>query len=394
MSRLEELIQELCPDGVEYIALKNIAEIGTGNSNTNEQLNEGLYPFYVRSPVVRYKNTYEFDEEAIITSGDGVGVGKIYHYINGKYALHQRAYRIHVFDLSLQTKFLFYYMKTKFYAYIQEKSVSSSVTSIRKKMLEEFLVPIPPLTVQEEIVRILDNFTELTAELTARKQQYEYYRDSLLTFKVVDIPVVELRYVVKKSCSGATPTKGNSYYYDNGTIPWIRTQDVRFNEIKEVDSFITEKAVTETAVKWIPENCVIVAISGATAGRCAINKIKATTNQHCLNLEIDKTKALYKYIYYCISNKYDELINRKQGARGDLNSSLVLSLKIPIPSLDVQQKIVDVLDNFESICSDLNIGLPAEIDARQKQYEYYRDSLLIFAETGRIMPQTDRQTAD
>ena len=133
-----------------------------------------------------------------------------------------------------------------------------------------------------------------------------------------------------------------------------------------------------TGVKLIPENCVIVAISGATAGRCAINKIRTTTNQHCLNLEIDEDKASYKYIFYCVSGKFDELIAKKQGARGDLNSSLVLGLKIPLPSLEVQNRIVHVLDNFNAICSDLNTGLPAEIEARRKQYEYYRDKLLNF----------------
>ena len=216
-----------------------------------------------------------------------------------------------------------------------------------------------------------------------------------MTFDGVNIPLLELRSVVKKSCSGSTPTKGNSEYYTNGKIPWIRTQDVRFNEITGVDGYITEKALAETAVKWIPKNCVIVAISGATAGRCAINKIKATTNQHCLNLEIDEKKALYKYIYYCVYSKYDELISRKQGARGDLNSSLVLSLNIPVPSLDVQKRVVNVLDNFDAICSDLNIGLPAEIEARQKQYEFYRDALLTYAATGKTIltdRQTDRQT--
>ena len=136
-----------------------------------------------------------------------------------------------------------------------------------------------------------------------------------------------LRDVVTKSSSGGTPTKGNSNYYEDGTIPWIRTQDVRFNEIYQVDSFITEKAVEETAAKWIPVNCVIIAISGASAGRCAINKISATTNQHCLNLEIDPHKALYQYIYHCVCNKYQELLLKKQGARGDLNSSLILETK-------------------------------------------------------------------
>lgn len=133
MKKLEKLLQDYCFGGVEFFKLKELADIGTGSSNTNEQLDDGKYPFFVRSPRVRYKNDFEFDEEAIITSGDGVGVGKIYHYINGKYALHQRAYRIHVIDNRLLVKFLYYYMTGKFYNYILDKSVSSSVTSIRKK---------------------------------------------------------------------------------------------------------------------------------------------------------------------------------------------------------------------------------------------------------------------
>lgn len=191
---------------------------------------------------------------------------------------------------------------------------------------------------------------------------------------------VELDTVVREKSSGATPNKANIDYYDGGTIPWIRTQDVRFNEIYEVDSFITELAVQETAAKWIPENCVIVAISGASAGRCAINKIPATTNQHCLNLKIDQEIALFRYVYYCVMNSYDTLISKKQGARGDLNSSLILSTVIPLPDLYKQAQIVETLDRFDKLCNDLSSGLPAEIEARQKQYEYYRDKLLNFKE--------------
>ncbi|MFR7450421.1 MAG: restriction endonuclease subunit S [Butyricicoccus sp.] len=204
----------------------------------------------------------------------------------------------------------------------KKASFGGAVQNLNADIVRGLVLPVPPLEVQNEIVRILDNFTELTdeltaklaAELTARQKQYEFYRDKLLTFDN-DIPVLPLKAVVKKSCAGATPAKGNAEYYEGGTVPWIRTQDVRFNEIKEVDTFITEKAVEETAAKWIPENCVIVAISGATAGRCAINKIKATTNQHCLNMQIDAGKALYKYVYYCVCSKQDELISKKQGAR-------------------------------------------------------------------------------
>lgn len=189
---------------------------------------------------------------------------------------------------------------------------------------------------------------------------------------------MRLRDLVIHSCSGGTPKNGNRKYYDGGTIPWIRTQDVKFGEIRHVDSYITELAVKETSVKWIPKNCVIVAISGASAGRCAINKFEATTNQHCLNMEIDPSIALYRYVFFCVCSKYEELLSKRQGARGDLNSALILDTEIPVPPLAEQERIVGILDQFDALCSDLTSGLPAEIEARRKQYEYYRDRLLTF----------------
>lgn len=170
--------------------MSEIAEIGTGSSNTNEELDNGLYPFFVRSQVVRYKNDYEYDETAIITSGDGVGVGKIFHYVEGKYALHQRAYRIHIKKPVVLPKFIFHYMKGTFYDYIMKSAFSSSVTSIRRPMLNNYPVPVPSLAEQQRIVSILDRFETLVndlsqglpAEMKARKEQYEYYRNKLLTF--------------------------------------------------------------------------------------------------------------------------------------------------------------------------------------------------------------------
>ena len=97
-------------------------------------------------------------------------------------------------------------------------------------------------------------------------------------------------------------------------------------------------------------------------------------------MEIDDAKALYKYVYYCVASQYQELLSRKQGARGDLNSSLILGLPIPLPSIEEQLRIVSILDRFDALCNDLTSGLPAEIEARRKQYEYYRDKLLTFQE--------------
>lgn len=391
MSKLKELIRELCPDGVAFMPIKDVYQRLKGTPITAAKMKEieradGNIRIFAGGKTVI--DAYEEDipnanitrVPAVLVQSRGV-IDVVYYEKPFTFKNEMWAY---THNNIIAVKYLYYVLKNNIEKFRESASGMGSLPQISLKVTEDFLLPVPPLPVQREIVRILDKFTELiaelTAELTARKKQYEFYRDKLLTFDNAKVPQLELRSVVKKSCSGSTPTKGNSEYYTNGTIPWIRTQDVRFNEITEVDSYITEKAVAETAAKWIPENCVIVAISGATAGRCAINKIKATTNQHCLNLEIDETKALYKYIYYCVYNKYDELISRKQGARGDLNSSLVLSLKIPVPSLEVQKRLVYVLDNFDAICSDLKIGLPAEIEARKKQYEFYREKLLAFHE--------------
>ena len=305
------------------------------------------------------------------------------------------------------------------------KKQGGTVDSLDFQKVLAYKIPVPPLDIQNRIVNVLDNFEKicsdlnigLPAEIEARQKQYEYYRDKLLTFAetgstilsraeqsraeqsraeqsraeqsralikllqyVFGYAVVSLQDVVKNSCSGGTPKKGVSEYYEDGKIPWLRTQEVVFRDICKTECFITESAVKNSAAKWIPENCVIVAISGATAGRCAINKIPLTTNQHCLNLEVDPEMALYRYVYYCICAKQEELLAKKEGARGDLNSTRILSLQIDLPSIEKQKRIVSILDRFDTICNDLTSGLPAEMEARRKQYEYYRDKLLTFKE--------------
>lgn len=174
-------------EGVEMKRLSEVAELGTGSSNTNEELSMGKYPFFVRSQAVRYKDEYEFDETAIITSGDGVGVGKIFHFIEGKYALHQRAYRIHLVKDGIVPKFFYYYFACHFYDYIQKNAFNSSVTSVRKPMLQKFPTPIIDKETQLSIVSVLETFeasiANLEQQLAQRERQYEYYRNKLLTFE-------------------------------------------------------------------------------------------------------------------------------------------------------------------------------------------------------------------
>lgn len=165
---------------VEWKPLMDLAEIGTGNSNRQDEEENGKYPFYVRSKNILRSNSFQFDETAIIIPGEG-GIGDIFHYVEGKYALHQRAYRIHITSDEVNTKFLYYIMHNSFKKYILSKSVGATAISIRKPMLEKFEIPIPPLSVQTEIVKILDALTALTSELILRQKQYEYYREKLLS---------------------------------------------------------------------------------------------------------------------------------------------------------------------------------------------------------------------
>ncbi|MGH1476953.1 restriction endonuclease subunit S [Yersinia proxima] len=174
---------------VEWKTLGDVAVIGTGKHDTRDAIEDGDYIFYARGREPLKLNTFNFDETAIITAGDGAGVGKVYHYAQGKYALHQRAYRI-VPDDSMHPRFVYHYISAYFNDYIQKASVSSSVTSLRRPMFLKFPIPVPPLSEQSRIVGILEKFDTLTTsiseglprEIELRQKQYEYYRDLLFSF--------------------------------------------------------------------------------------------------------------------------------------------------------------------------------------------------------------------
>ena len=190
MSNLQNLINALCPEGVTYKKIGEIAEVGTGSSNGNEAIEDGVYPFFVRSHTVKAKDDYVYDEEAILFPREG-GIGEIFHYINGKYALHQRVYRIHFITDDVNVKFAYYYMQAQFKTFIMKKAVSATVTSIRKPMVEDFLLPLPPLQVQCEIVKILDSFTELIILPPPLVEVLKKYKETVESIWMFPSPVKE-----------------------------------------------------------------------------------------------------------------------------------------------------------------------------------------------------------
>ena len=294
----------------------------------------------------------------------------------------------YVLTTNQNSRYINYYFRTfQFQKQKERKVTGTKVIRINSKDMEKFLIPIPPLEIQEKIVQILDKFTdyvtELTSELTSRKKQYSFYRDKLLSFddEVYQVEWKTLLEVSKKITSGGTPDRSNSLYY-GGSIPWLRTQEVDFREIYDTELAITEEGLANSSAKWIEKNAVIVAMYGATAAKVGIAKIPLTTNQACCNIEIDEDIANYRYVYYWLTYNYETLKSMGQGSQSNINAGIIKSFKIPVPSLEIQSRIVQVLDNFDTVCNDLNIGLPKEIELRQKQYEYFREKLLTFVAEG------------
>ena len=387
MSRLAELIKELCPDGVEYRPLSEFVRIRNGRDY--KTLSPGNVPVYGSGGVMTHVSEALGEGPTVLIPRKG-SLDNIF-FVEGKFWTVDTIFYTEIAS-DLDPKFFYYKMKTMRLSQMNE---AAGVPSMNQRKLSRIQIPVPPLEVQREIVRILDQFTtlesELESELEARRTQYEYYRNDLLSYEFLaargPVEMVKLGDIATRVVTGVTPQASNSRYYQDGSNPWIRTQDVNFNRISEASEFVTDHAIDELPLKWVKANSVIVAISGASAGRSAILGIDAVTNQHCCNLEIDSNCAEYRYVYYSLAARYADLRSLGRGARGDLNVSIIKSFEIPLPEIEQQRAVADLLDRFDSLVNDISSGLPAEIAARRAQYEHYRDRLLSFPE--KAAPGTD-----
>ena len=407
-------------NNVKIVPLADIADIGTGSSNTNEGLEEGKYPFYVRSQEPLRKNEYEYDETAIITAGDGVGVGKVFHYVEGKYALHQRAYRIHINTPDVLPRYYFHYMRSAFLPYIQKTMFQGSVASIRRPMLNQFPVPVPTLDVQKRLVNVLDNFEAictdlnigLPAEIEARQKQYEYYRDLLLTFaetgntiltdrqtdRQTELSAIKLiqyvfGYVSIELGAIATVTKLAGYeftkyvtYSDEGKIIAIRGLNVKNGKLDLTDvKYIDKSDLTKLNRSKLCSGDMLFTYVG-TIGQVAVinenDKYYLAPNVALIRADTQLVNPEYMRYFFQTNAFWDTQISRllQSSSMKNIPMEKIRKFILQIPSIEEQNRIVEVLDRFDTLCNDLSAGLPAEIEARQKQYEYYRDKLLSFKE--------------
>lgn len=419
MSKLEELIQELCPDGVEYKAIKDIAWTGIGlaTSVTKHKRNDGVVLIHnsdIRQNKITLKSFEFLDEDFVkknenkihrlhdivtVHTGDVGTSAVIEQEFVGSIGFTTIITRIKDFS-KVSPYYLCNYLNSQlFKSEVRKKSISER-SNLNQKDYEVIQVPIPPLEIQKEIVRLLDDFTAKTTELQAdlnkeyeaRKKQYEYYRDTLLNCDT-KIPKVKLGEFAEISRGGNFQKKDfaeNGFpciHYDQIYTHYGTYADTTLTTINEEAYNKSKKAKKNDIVMAVTsENIEDVCKSVAWLG----DKDIAVSGHTAIISHHQNAKYLS---YYFSSNAFFK--QKKKLAHGakviEVTPNTLANIEVPLPSLEVQNRLVEVLDNFDSICSDLNISLPAEIEARQKQYEYYRDLLLTFTETGSIMPQTDRQ---
>ena len=371
MSRLDELIAELCPDGVEYKALKEVYKRLKGTPITAGKMKEidssdgeirvfagGKTVINAHAEDIPKANTTRVPAVLVQSRGviDVVYYDKPFTFKNEMWA--------YTHDKQVSVKYLYYVLKKNINTFREAASGMGSLPQISLKVTDDFVIPVPPLEVQREIVRILDNFTELTAELTeeltARKQQYEYYREMLLS-DTTDAPLKRLgdTCIMKSGKAIKAVMLSNEMDADHG-YPCYGGNGIR--------GYIAEPSHQG--------DYPIIGRQGALCGNVNYATGDFYATEHAV---VVKSKGEYdqRYLFYLLAsmnlNQY-----KSQGAQPGLAVGNLENLEAPVPSLEKQKKIVRVLDRFDTLCTDISSGLPAEIEARQKQYEYYRDKLLTF----------------
>ena len=385
MSRLADLIEELCPDGVEYKPLGEVAELKRGQSITKKSITPGDIPVIAggRKPAY-FTSSANRTGMTIVVAGSGAYAGFVSYWDQPIFV--SDAFSVKVNEEILVPRFTYHWVCGKQKELYSLKS-GGGVPHVYPKDVAKFKCPIPPLEVQCEIVRILDQFTTLEAELEARRAQYEYYRNQLLSYDALVSRCpngVQYKSIgsFSKCVAGATPNSKNPSLWD-GDIPWMSSGEVNKKTVYSTNRFITQLGFDSCSTKMVPAGAVVIALAGQgkTRGTVARIRIELCTNQSLCAIITDKTVDS-DYLFHYLSGQYDNLraVSSGDGTRGGLNLKMIRAYKVPVPPIEEQRRIADVLDRFDALVNDISSGLPAEIAARRTQYEYYRDRLLSFPE--------------
>lgn len=368
MNVIEKLIAEFCPEGVEVRELGEVCQFKRGSTITKKGVTEGDVPVIAggQNPAY-YHNVANRKGETIAVSSSGAYAGFVSFWTIPVFL--SDSFSVNPVPELLMPKYVFHLLK-----HLQEEIHSSKrgggVPHVHGSDLAKIKIPIPHLTIQQEIVKILDTFTtleaELEAELEARKKQYEYYRDELLTFGD-DVEWKTLGDVcLSISAGGDLPEN----YIKGQTSPTAEFPYPIFANATDSNGLYGY-----TDGYKIENDAVTISARGAKIGYHTFREAKFTPIIRLITLVPNKGVVLTKYLNYILD------LTPIAGTKGGIPQLTVPNVKkisIAIPPLAEQQRIVAILDKFDTLVNDISAGLPAELNARRKQYEYYRDKLLTF----------------
>jgi len=381
MSRLAELIEELCPDGVEFRPLSDLVRIRNGCDY--KTLSPGNVPVYGSGGVMTHVSEALGEGPTVLIPRKG-SLDNIF-FVEGEFWTVDTIFYTEIAS-DLDPKFFYYKMKTM---HLSQMNEAAGVPSMNQRKLGRIQIPVPPLEVQREIVRILDQFTtleaELEAELEARKAQYEHYRNHLLSYESLaargPVEMVRLGDVVSIS-RGASPRPISKYVTQGEGIPWIKIGDV-----DPQGKFVTGTAERITSAgankarRVLPGEFILS--NSMSFGRPYILQIEGCVHDGWLILSDVTDHWIPDFLYHSlrtddVQRQFEQLASG--GTVRNLNSRVIESVELCLPSKVVQEQVVSVLDRFDALVNDISSGLPAEIAARRAQYEHYRDRLLSFPE--------------
>ncbi|MFP6093219.1 restriction endonuclease subunit S [Helicobacter pylori] len=400
MNHIEKLLHTLVPKGVEFRKLGEVINIFKG-----KQLNKELLLDYGEYPVMNggihasgYWNEYNTDYPKIIISQGGASAGYV-NYMTSKFWAGAHCYTIELNSEKLNYKFLYYFLKNS-QIILMKSQFGAGIPALNKADIETLTIPIPPLEIQQEIVKILDAFTELNTELNtelkARKKQYEYYQNMLLDFNDINQNHKDAK---EKLTQKTYPKRLKTL------LQTLAPKGVEFRKLGEVCENTNKKTLKISEVSEVKnkgmypvinsgrdlygyyhdfnndgEN-ITIASRGEYAGFINYFNEKFFAGGLCYPYKVkDTNELLTKFLYFYLKTNEIQIMENLvfRGSIPALNKADIENFLIPIPPLEIQQEIVKILDQFSALTTDLLAGIPAEIKARKKQYEYYREKLLTF----------------
>lgn len=387
MNTIEKLIAELCPKGVEFKELGKICKVLRGKRLTKRELsNEYQYPVFHGGLIpLGYYDKYnrKANQTMVINTGS---VGEVvwspvdFWSSDGTFTIET--------SNEIDDRFVYFILKCQ-ETYLKSQKREGGVPTIDREAVEKILIPIPSLAIQQEIVRILDTFTtleaELEAELEARRKQYEYYREELLTFGE-EVEFQELGVIIISLKTGLNPRKNfvlNTPDAKNYYVTVRELNGIGVSFYKKTDMVNDDGLRLINNRSNLEEGDVLFSGTG-TIGRTAWVKEKPNNwniKEGVYVIKPNKQVINSKYLLYYLNSKHakTQIENKIVGSPVcSIPMSEMKKIKIPLPCMEEQQRIVSILDKFDALVNDISVGLPAELNARRKQYEYYRGKLLTF----------------